>query len=159
MRAVLQRVTRASVTVEGETVGLIGPGLVVLLGVAQGDGPADALRLATKAAELRIFADDEGRFSRSLIEAGGSALVVSQFTLLADVRKGRRPSFVGAARPEDAEPLVAAFIEALRGLGVSVAAGRFGEHMLVDLENDGPVTIVLDTLELDRPRRQKPVAE
>ena len=156
MRAVLQRVTRASVVVKGETVGSIGPGLLVLLGVAQGDGPEDARRLATKAAELRIFADDEGRFNASLAEAGGSALVVSQFTLLADVRKGRRPSFVGAARPEEAEPLVDAFIEELRGLGLSVGAGRFGEHMLVKLENDGPVTIVLDTGELDRPRRQKP---
>lgn len=156
MRAVLQRVTRASVVIESETVGSIGRGLVVLLGVAQGDGPEQAHRLANKAAGLRIFADEDGRFSLSLIEAGGSALVVSQFTLLADVRKGRRPSFSGAARPEEAEPLVDAFIEGLRGVGVSVAAGRFGKHMLVELENDGPVTIVLDTVELDGPRRQKP---
>lgn len=158
MRAVLQRVTRATVVVKSETVGSVGAGLLVLLGVAQGDGPEEARRLAAKAAGLRIFADDEGRFNASLVETGGSALVVSQFTLLADVRKGRRPSFAGAARPAEAEPLVDAFIEALRGLGVSVAAGRFGEHMLVELENDGPVTIVLDTVELDRPRRRKPPA-
>ena len=158
MRAVLQRVTRATVVVKSETVGSVGAGLLVLLGVAQGDGPEEARRLAAKAAGLRIFADDEGRFNASLVETGGSALVVSQFTLLADVRKGRRPSFAGAARPAEAEPLVDAVIEALRGLGVSVAAGRFGEHMLVELENDGPVTIVLDTVELDRPRRRKPPA-
>ncbi len=155
MRAVLQRVTRATVTIDGEAVGMIGPGLVVLLGVAQDDGPEEARRLATKAAELRIFADAEGRFSRSLLETGGAALVVSQFTLLADVRKGRRPSFVAAAAPEQASPLVDAFAGVLRELGVSVAAGRFGAHMLVELENDGPVTIVLDTVELDRPRREK----
>ena len=155
MRAVLQRVTSAAVTVDGETVGAIGPGLVVLLGVARDDGPEEARRLAAKTAELRIFADDEGRFSRSLVEAGGEALAVSQFTLLADVRKGRRPSFVAAARPEAAAPLVDAFVDALRGQGVRVAAGRFGAHMLVALENDGPVTIVLDTADLERPRRQK----
>ena len=155
MRAVLQRVTRATVTIDGEAVGAIGPGLVVLLGVAQDDGPEDARRLATKTAELRIFADAEGRFNRSLLESGGAALVVSQFTLLADVRKGRRPSFVAAAAPEQASPLVDAFAGVLRELGVSVATGRFGAHMLVALENDGPVTIVLDTVELDRPRRQK----
>ena len=155
MRAVLQRVTRATVTIDGEAVGAIGPGLVALLGVAQDDGPEEARRLATKTAELRIFADAEGRFNRSLLETGGAALVVSQFTLLADVRKGRRPSFVAAAAPEQASPLVDAFAGVLRELGVSVATGRFGAHMLVELENDGPVTIVLDTVELDRPRRQK----
>ena len=153
MRAVLQRVTRATVVVKSETVGSVGAGLLVLLGVAQGDGPEEARRLAAKAAGLRIFADDEGRFNASLVETGGSALVVSQFTLLADVRKGRRPSFAGAARPAEAEPLVDAFIEALRGLGVSVAAGRFGEHMLVALENDGPVTLMLDSADRQRPRR------
>ncbi len=154
MRAVLQRVTRATVTVDGETVGAIGPGLVVLLGVAQGDGAEEARRLAAKITDLRIFADEEDRFNRSLVETGGEALVVSQFTLLADVRKGRRPSFTAAAAPDEASQLVDAFAEALRELGVSVATGRFGAHMLVELENDGPVTLVLDTAELDRPRRR-----
>lgn len=155
MRAVLQRVTRAAVRIDSETVGAIGPGLVVLLGVAQGDGLEEARRLADKTAELRIFADDEGRFNLSLLDTDGAALVVSQFTLLADVRKGRRPSFVEAAPPEEAAPLVDAFAGALRERGVSVEMGRFGAHMLVELENDGPVTIVLDTADLDRPRRQK----
>ena len=162
MRAVLQRVTRASVVIEGEAVGAIGPGLVVLLGVARGDGPEEARRLAAKTAELRLFADPSaslgagspGRFNRSLLEAGGAALVVSQFTLLADVRKGRRPSFADAAPPEQAIPLIDAFVAALRELGVPVETGRFGAHMLVELENDGPVTIVLDTVDLERPRRQ-----
>ena len=164
MRAVLQRVTRASVSVDGEAVGAIGAGLVVLLGVARGDGPEEVRRLAAKTAELRIFADGPStslragsspprRFNRSLLEMGGEALVVSQFTLLADVRKGRRPSFVDAAPPEEAAPLVDAFAEALRALGVRVATGSFGAHMLVELENDGPVTIVLDTKDLERPRR------
>ena len=155
MRAVLQRVTRAAVTVDGETVGSIGRGLLVLLGVARDDGPNEALKLATKTAGLRVFGDDESRFNRSLVETGGEALVVSQFTLLADMRKGRRPSFIEAAPPEDASRLVDAFAEALRQLGVSVATGRFGARMLVDLENDGPVTLVLDTADLDRPRRRK----
>jgi D-tyrosyl-tRNA(Tyr) deacylase len=153
MRAVIQRDTHASVTVEGQVVGSIGPGLLILLGVAQGDGPDHAGRLAAKIAGLRIFADEEGHFNRSLLESGGEALVVSQFTLLADMRKGRRPSFVAAAAPEVAEPLVAQFAAALRDLGVRVQTGRFGAHMLVDLENDGPVTLVLDTEDLDRPRR------
>ena len=153
MRAVIQRVTHAAVTVEGEVVGSIGPGLVVLLGVAVGDGPEQAKRLAAKIAELRIFADHDGRFSRSLVESGGEALVVSQFTLLADVRQGRRPSFVAAAAPADAAPLVELFAESLRGHGIRVATGRFGAHMLVELENDGPVTLVLDTADLQRPRR------
>lgn len=161
MRAVIQRVTRASVSVDGETVAAIGPGLVVLLGVARGDGAGEARRLAAKTAELRIFpstslragSDSEGRFNRSLVETGGSALAVSQFTLLADVRKGRRPSFADAAPPEEAAPLVDAFVSALRELGVPVETGRFGAHMVVALENDGPVTIVLDTADLDRPRR------
>ena len=155
MRAVLQRVTRAAVTVDGETVGAIGPGLVVLLGVAQGDGPGDARRLASKVVVLRIFGDEEGRFNRSLLEIGGAALVVSQFTLLADVRKGRRPNFTDAASPEEASQIVDAFAQALRDLGVPVETGRFGAHMIVELANDGPVTIVLDTADLDRPRRQK----
>jgi D-tyrosyl-tRNA(Tyr) deacylase len=153
VRVVLQRVTRASVTVDGETAGAIGAGLLLLVGVAEGDGPDDARRLATKTAELRIFADHEGKFNRSLRETGGEALVVSQFTLLADVRKGRRPSFTAAAAPDVAERLVDAYADALRELGVSVATGRFGAHMLVELENDGPVTIVIDTADPERPRR------
>ena len=153
MRAVLQRVTRASVSVDGQVVGSIGPGLLVLVGVATGDTSEDAQRLARKTAELRIFAGGAGTFDRSLLEAGGEALVVSQFTLLADVRKGRRPSFTAAAPPDIASPLVDAFSAALRELGVPVAEGRFGAHMAVGLENDGPVTIVLDSADLDRPRR------
>ncbi len=159
MRAVLQRVTRAAVSVADETVGAIGPGLVVLLGIAEGDSEDGARRLAAKTAELRIFAGDESRFNRSLLEAGGAALVVSQFTLLADVRKGRRPSFTGAAAPDEAARLVDVFAEALHALGAPVETGRFGSHMRVELENDGPVTIVLDTAELDRPRRQKKGAD
>ena len=165
MRAVLQRVTRASVVVDGETVGSIGAGLLVLLGVARGDGPEEARRLAGKTSELRIFADPSASlgagspaprgFSRSLLETGGQALVVSQFTLLADVRKGRRPSFTDAAAPDEASRLVDAYAEALREVGVPVATGRFGAHMLVELENDGPVTLVLDTADLERPRRQR----
>jgi len=153
MRAVLQRVTHASVSVDGETIASIGPGLLVLLGIAKGDTPADADRLAAKIAELRVFADSGGRFNRSLLDISGEALVVSQFTLLADVRKGRRPSFVDAGAPDIAAPLVERFAEALQALGVRVATGRFGAHMLVELKNDGPVTLVLDTADLDRPRR------
>ena len=153
MRAVMQRVLRAAVRVEGETVGSIGPGLLVLVGVAEGDGPEQARRLAEKTSELRIFSDGQGRFERSLVESGGEALVVSQFTLLADVRKGRRPSFTRAAAPEVASGLVDAYAAALRELGVRVAVGRFGAHMVVELENDGPVTLVVDTDELERPRR------
>ncbi len=145
MRAVLQRVDRASVTVDGETIGQVGRGLVVLLGVARGDGPGDAERLARKTAELRIFPDEEGRFNRSLLDCAGAALVVSQFTLLAGTRRGRRPSFVDAAPPAEAEPLVGAYVEALRVLGIEVQTGRFGAHMLVSLENDGPVTILLES--------------
>jgi len=153
LKAVIQRVSRASVQVEGKTVGAIGRGLVVLLGVAQGDGVDDARRLAQKTAEMRIFEDAEGRFNLSLLDTGGEALVVSQFTLLADTRRGRRPSFTEAAPPEVAEALVGEFEEALRGLGVTVASGRFRAHMQVDLVNDGPVTIIIDTADLQRPRR------
>lgn len=155
MRAVLQRVTRAAVRVERETIASIGPGLLVLLGVAAGDGPEEARRLAQKTADLRIFGDESSHFSRSLLETGGAALVVSQFTLLADARKGRRPSFTAAAPPDEAAALIDAYAAALRELGVPVETGRFGAHMAVELENDGPVTIVLDTAELDRPRRQR----
>jgi D-tyrosyl-tRNA(Tyr) deacylase len=154
LKAVIQRVSRALVVVDGETVGAIGHGLLVLLGVAHGDTGDDARRLAQKTAEMRIFEDDEGRFNLSMIDVAGEALVVSQFTLLADTRRGRRPSFVDAAPPEVAEPLVRQFQEALRALGLTVAGGRFGAHMYVDLVNDGPVTIILDTADLQRPRRR-----
>ena len=153
MRVVIQCVTRAGVSVDGEPIASIGPGLLVLAGVADGDDLATVTRMARKCAELRLFADGAGRFERSLPDADGEALVVSQFTLLADVRKGRRPSFAGAARPEAAEPLVAAFCDELRAGGLKVQEGRFGAHMVVSLENDGPVTVVVDSADLDRPRR------
>jgi D-aminoacyl-tRNA deacylase len=145
MRAVLQRVRRAAVSVDDERIAEIGSGLLVLLGIARRDEPEYARGLAQKTAELRIFADDDGRFNRSVIEAGGEVLVVSQFTLLADTRKGRRPSFSQAAAPEIAEPLVELFGQTMRDKGLKVKTGRFGAHMLVDLENDGPVTVILET--------------
>ena len=144
MRAVVQRVSRAAVRVGGETVGACGPGLLVLLGARHGDTSETAVRLAAKIARLRIFPDDAGRFDRSLLDTGGEALVVSQFTLLADTGKGNRPSFTDAAPPETAEPLVGRFVDALRAGGVPVQTGVFGAHMEVELVNDGPVTIVLD---------------
>ncbi len=140
MRAVVQRVARASVRVEGVVVGEIGRGLCVLLGVAPLDGPAEVAWMSDKIAGLRIFADDAGRMNRSVREVEGGVLVISQFTLYGDVAKGRRPSFVGAARPEVAEPLYEAVADAL-----SAARGRFGADMQVELVNDGPVTLVLDT--------------
>jgi D-aminoacyl-tRNA deacylase len=146
MKAVVQRVARARVTPGGE----IGPGLCVLLGVARGDTAADAERLAGKVARLRIFEDDEGRFDRSLLDAGGAALVVSQFTLIADTAKGNRPSFTEAAPPDEAERLYQAFCEALRGTGLEVATGVFGARMQVELVNDGPVTIVLERSSISR---------
>jgi D-tyrosyl-tRNA(Tyr) deacylase len=149
----LQRVSQASVTVDGEVVASIGPGLLLLVGAAEGDDAGTAERLAAKCAEMRVFADGDGKFDRSVVDVGGEALVVSQFTLLADVRRGTRPSFTDAARPEVAEPLVEAFAEALRGLGVRTQTGRFGAQMVVDLVNDGPVTIVVDSGEMERPRR------
>lgn len=153
MKVVIQRVRRAAVTVDGETVASVGRGLLALVGVAEGDGQEEALRLARKCAELRIFADAEGKFNLSLLDVEGEALVVSQFTLLADVRRGRRPSFVAAATPESAEPLVEAFARAMREAGVLTQTGRFGANMAVELVNDGPVTIVLDSEEFERPRR------
>jgi D-tyrosyl-tRNA(Tyr) deacylase len=147
VRAVVQRVSWARVRVEGETVGEIGPGLLVLVGAAAGDTPADAAALADKLAGLRIFADDEGRMNRSVSETGGAVLVVSQFTLLGDLRRGRRPSFTGAAPPEEAEPLVDAVVEDLRRAGVPCATGRFRAHMGVELLNDGPVTLVVEVSE------------
>jgi D-tyrosyl-tRNA(Tyr) deacylase len=153
MRLVVQRVTSASVRVGDETVGAIGPGLLILVGVRDADDETMAARLAAKTAELRIFADAEGRFNRSLLEVSGDAMVVSQFTLYADVRCGRRPSFNDAARPELAEPLVEAYARALEALGVRVARGRFGAMMQVESVNDGPVTILIDSADLERPRR------
>jgi len=144
MRAVVQRVRDARVSIEGSVVGEIGPGICVLVGVAAGDGEEEAARLAGKLARLRVFPDDEGRFDRSLLDTGGSALVVSQFTLIADTAKGNRPSFSGAARPEQAEPLVERVAAELRALGVPVETGVFGARMVVELANDGPVTIILD---------------
>jgi D-aminoacyl-tRNA deacylase len=143
MRAVVQRVSSARVVVEAEVVGEIGRGLCVLLGVAREDGEKEAARLAGRVARLRIFEDEGGKFDRSLLDVGGAALVVSQFTLIADTAKGNRPSFSDAAPPEQAEPLYEAFCGPLRELGVEVATGRFGARMTVELVNDGPVTIVL----------------
>lgn len=145
----VQRVRDGSVTVGGELVGEIGAGLVLLVGITHGDSEAEANKLAHKVAHLRIFEDQSGKFNLSLLDTGGEALVVSQFTLYADARKGRRPSFTAAARPEQAAPLVEHFAEQLRALGVPrVATGRFGATMLVRLANDGPVTIWLDSDEL-----------
>jgi D-tyrosyl-tRNA(Tyr) deacylase len=144
MRVVLQRVSRASVSVQGSVRAEIGSGLLALLGVAHGDGEEEAERLAGKVARLRVFEDDTGRFDRSLLETGGAALVVSQFTLLADTTKGNRPSFTAAAPPEHAEPVYERFCLALRELGIVVEQGVFGARMEVELVNDGPVTIVLD---------------
>ena len=143
MKVVLQRVSRASVSVEGSVRGEIGSGLLVLLGIAAGDGEDDAARLAGKVARLRVFEDAAGRFDRSLLDTGGAALVVSQFTLLANTAKGNRPSFTEAAEPERAEVLYERFCAALRELGVPVETGVFGARMEVELVNDGPVTIVL----------------
>ena len=144
MRAVCQRVALARVVAAGTLRGEIGHGLCVLLGVARADGEAHAERLAGKVARLRVFEDESGRFDRSLLDVGGAALVVSQFTLIADTAKGNRPSFADAAPPELAEPLYDRFCEALRALGVPVATGVFGARMSVELVNDGPVTIVID---------------
>lgn len=146
MRVVVQRVTEAAVTIDGETSGCIGRGLVVLVGVETGDTPADVAWLAGKIARLRVFSDDAGRMNRDVAEIGGGVLVVSQFTLFADVRRGNRPSFVQAARPEEAMPLYEAFLGELPALvGRPVARGVFGADMLVTLVNDGPVTIPLDS--------------
>jgi D-tyrosyl-tRNA(Tyr) deacylase len=145
MRALVQRVTRASVTVAGEVTGAIGDGLLVLLGAGRGDGEAEVEWLARKVSGLRIFKDGEQLMNRSLLETGGAALVVPQFTLYGDVRRGRRPEFSRAAKPDIAEPLYEQFCEALAALGVPVQRGVFQAHMEVELLNDGPVTIWLDT--------------
>lgn len=144
MRVVVQRVRRGRVCVDRATVSEIGCGLVLLVGVGQGDGEAEARWLAEKCAGLRVFEDEDGKTNLSIQEVGGQALVVSQFTLYADSRKGRRPSFLQAALPEAAEPLVRCFADRLAALGVATQLGVFGAHMLVEIENDGPMTILLE---------------
>lgn len=144
MRALIQRVRKGSVSVDGQTLAHIGRGLVILLGVGQGDSEAEARWLAGKCAHLRVFADEQGKMNRSLLETQGEAIVVSQFTLYGDIRKGRRPSFVHAAAPELAEPLVDRFASMLREEGVPTQTGSFGAMMLVEIENDGPVTLMLE---------------
>lgn len=145
MRALLQRVSEARVEIDGDVSGQIGPGLLVLLGVGQQDGEAEGRRLLDKTLQLRIFEDDQGKMNRSLLDVGGELLVVSQFTLWANCRKGRRPSFVEAGPPEIAEPLYRWFVEQAQAAGVTTATGQFGADMQVQLVNDGPVTIWLDT--------------
>jgi D-tyrosyl-tRNA(Tyr) deacylase len=144
MRALLQRVSKASVTVNGQTISAIGKGLLILLGVGHGDGEEQVKFLAEKIANLRVFEDDQGKTNLSLLDVSGEAIVVSQFTLYADARKGRRPSFTDAALPDVAAPLVDHFAELLRGHGVPTQTGKFGAHMEVEIHNDGPVTIWLE---------------
>ncbi|NLA79983.1 MAG: D-tyrosyl-tRNA(Tyr) deacylase [Chloroflexi bacterium] len=144
MRAILQRVSKGSVSVDGKLVADIGLGYVVLLGVGQDDTQEKARELAEKTVYLRVFGDDEGKMNRSLLDVAGEMIVVSQFTLHADTSRGRRPSFINAAKPELAEPLVDYFIEQVRGFGVQVQSGIFGAHMVVDIQNDGPVTVTLE---------------
>ena len=149
MRAILQRVKRGTVSVDGHVVGAISAGLVALVGTTHDDVPAQAEMLARKMANLRIFEDEAGKMNLSALDVGAEVLVISQFTLYADCRRGRRPGFTEAARPEVAEPLIEHFIQALRAEGVAhVASGVFGAHMLVEIHNDGPVTIILDTADL-----------
>ncbi len=145
MKALIQRVDHASVSVDGELIGRIGEGLLALVGAGRADTSADAEALARKVVGLRIFPDEDGRFNLSLIDVEGAMLAVSQFTLYADVRRGRRPSFTEAARPEQAERLVDEFVEAVRAQGVEVATGRFGAMMEVDLRNNGPFTLMVET--------------
>ena len=145
MRVLLQRVTRASVSIDGEEVARIGKGLVCLVGVAQGDTESDARFLAEKVVNLRIFSDEAGKFNLSLVDVSGELLAVSQFTLLADTRKGRRPSFTQAALPVEAEALFNKFVEMARATGLRMETGRFQKHMLVEIYNDGPVTVLLDS--------------
>jgi D-tyrosyl-tRNA(Tyr) deacylase len=144
MRALLQRVSKASVSVDGQTISSIGKGLLILLGVGHGDGEEQAKFLAEKVANLRVFEDEQGKTNLSILDVIGEAIVVSQFTLYADTRKGRRPSFIDAALPDVAEPLVDRFAELLRGQGVPTQTGKFGAHMEVEIHNDGPVTIWLE---------------
>ena len=145
MRAIVQRVSRASVTVENEVTGAIERGFLVLLGVSKDDTQDDVIYLAGKIAGLRVFEDDAGKMNRALDDVGGKMLVVSQFTLLGDCRKGRRPSFIKAAAPEKADELYRSFVAEVRGQGIHVETGRFQEHMDVELVNDGPVTLLLDS--------------
>jgi D-tyrosyl-tRNA(Tyr) deacylase len=145
MRALLQRVSQARVRIDGETVGEISRGLLILVGITASDSPEQAEWLADKVVGLRIFEDDAGKMNRDLIEVGGAALIVSQFTLYGDCRKGRRPSFIEAAPPALAVPLYAAFVDAVRARGVPTATGRFGAMMQVELVNDGPVTLIVDS--------------
>jgi len=145
MRAIVQRVSRANVVIAGDTVGDIGSGLVVLLGIAHSDTPAQAQWLAEKIAGLRIFKDAEGKMNRDLVEVSGAMLIVSQFTLYGDCRKGKRPSFIDAAPPSIAIPLYETFINSVKALGIRVAEGRFGADMKVELVNDGPVTLIVDS--------------
>ena len=145
MKVLVQRVSQASVTVGGEVVGRIGLGLVGLVGVAQGDTEEDARYLVEKTVNLRIFPDEAGKFNRSLVDVGGGLLLVSQFTLISDTRKGRRPSFIEAAGPAEAEALFKRFVDLARAIGLKVETGRFQQHMLVEIHNDGPVTILLDS--------------
>ena len=147
MKALIQRVTKAAVTVDGEVVGKIGKGFVVLIGIANEDSEKDIDYLVDKIAQLRIFSDADGKFNISALEIGGEMLVISQFTLLADTRKGRRPSFIGAAPPQQAEHLFNLLVERLRNTGLKVETGRFQQHMLVEIHNEGPVTIMLDSKE------------
>ena len=153
MKALVQRVSKASVTIEGQVVAAIKQGLVVLIGVGQDDTEPDARYLAEKIANLRIFSDEADKFNLSVLDIGGEVLIVSQFTLLADTRKGRRPSFTDAAAPEKAEPLIDTFVQLLRNAGLEVKTGRFQQHMLVEIHNNGPVTIFIDSAERLKPRR------
>jgi D-aminoacyl-tRNA deacylase len=144
MRALIQRVSSGKVTVDNQAIAQIGRGLVILLGIGHGDGEEQAVYLAEKVANLRVFEDEQGKTNLSILDVGGEAILVSQFTLYADTRKGRRPSFTGAALPDLAAPLVERFAELLRGHGVPTQTGQFGAHMLVEIHNDGPVTIWLE---------------
>lgn len=153
MRALVQRASKASVSIESQVVSAIRQGLVVLIGVGKGDSEPDAQYLADKIANLRIFSDEADKFNLSALDTGGEILVVSQFTLLADTRKGRRPSFTEAAPPEEAEPLIETFVQLLRAAGLKVETGRFRQNMLVEIHNSGPVTIFIDSAERLKPRR------
>jgi len=153
LRALVQRVSQASVSIEGQLVSAIEQGLVVLLGVGKGDSEPDAQYLADKIANLRVFSDEADKFNLSALDIRGEILVVSQFTLFADTRKGRRPSFIEAASPEEAEPLIGRFIQLLEASGLKVQTGRFRQNMLVEIHNSGPVTIFIDSEERLRPRR------